>query len=214
MNKRCKECGAAAQENANFCPMCGGTVFLSDTPQQSMEMNNENSAHPISREEYINQHANPALIKSIKNVAIVLLIVLALPFSQAKKLEAKSKYTHYDTMLNMEGYVDCYSEYKKNKWGIAYDVYVKKNKLKISGALTKGSKPFGNDKKRKFLGEKTRTFQLTQKTVYRIESGEDSLKISKSKFSGFMKKGSKGLLAFGINLKVKSGKVVTAIIYS
>lgn len=149
-----------------------------------------------------------------KTIIIILSIALALPFLQTQRIQAKSKYTYYDTLLYPEQYVEYYDEHKKSKSGIAYDACVKKNKLKITGAMTKGRKAFDNDKKRKFLGEKTRVFRLTKKTKYRIESGEDSQKISKSKFAAFMKKGSKGLLVFGVDLKVKSGKVVTATIYS
>lgn len=92
---------------------------------------------------------------------------------------------------------------------------IKGNKLKISGALTKGSRLNDTSKKVKFMGEKTRKFKLTKRTKYYIAGGEDSMqRISKAKCARYLRKGSKGLLSFGITLKVRSGKVVEARLYS
>lgn len=65
------------------------------------------------------------------------------------------------------------------------------------------------------MGEKTRKFKLTKRTKYYIAGGEDSMqRISKAKCARYLRKGSKGLLSFGITLKVRSGKVVEARLYS
>ena len=114
--------------------------------------------------------------------------VLAVPSHDVK---AKAKYQYYETTLNPSEYVYYYDSSKKNKQGIAYDASIKGNKFKISGALTKGSRLNDTSKKVKFMQ-----------------------RISKAKCARYLRKGSKGLLSFGITLKVRSGKVVEARLYS
>lgn len=138
--------------------------------------------------------------------------VLAVPSHDVK---AKAKYQYYETTLNPSEYVYYYDSSKKNKQGIAYDASIKGNKFKISGALTKGSRLNDTSKKVKFMGEKTRKFKITKRTKYYIAGGEDSMqRISKAKCARYLRKGSKGLLSFGITLKVRAEKVVEARLYS
>ena len=126
--------------------------------------------------------------------------VLAVPSHDVK---AKAKYQYYETTLNPSEYVYYYDSSKKNKQGIAYD------------ASTKGSRLNDTSKKVKFMGEKTRKFKLTKRTKYYIAGGEDPMqRISKAKCARYLRKGSKGLLSFGITLKVCAGKVVEARLYS
>lgn len=77
--------------------------------------------------------------------------VLAVPSHDVK---AKAKYQYYETTLNPSEYVYYYDSSKKNKQGIAYDASIKGNKLKISGALTKGSRLNGYIEKSKIYGRK------------------------------------------------------------
>lgn len=98
-------------------------------------------------------------MKKIKLVVFVLasLLVttafgaLAVPSHDVK---AKAKYQYYETTLNPSEYVYYYDSSKKNKQGIAYDASIKGNKLKISGALTKGSHLNDTSKKVKIYGRK------------------------------------------------------------
>ena len=123
--------------------------------------------------------------------------VLAVPSHDVK---AKAKYQYYETTLNPSEYVYYYDSSKKNKQGIAYDASIKGNKLKISGALTKGSRLNDTSKKVKFMGEKTRKFKITKRTKYYIAGGEDPMqRISKSKMCKIFKKRKKGLLSFELH---------------
>lgn len=89
---------------------------------------------------------------------------------------------------------------------------IKGNKLRISGTLRKGEKLF-DARKGKFMGEKTRKFIITKKTKFYMSGGEDPTeRLSKSKFSRYLRKGSKGMLQFAIGIKVRYKKVVAAYI--
>lgn len=144
----------------------------------------------------------------------VVLMVMGVLAGNSFQSAAKAKYKYYDTTLNPSEYVYYYDQSKKEKQGIAYDASIKGNILRISGAVTKGRYLMDNSKKVKFMGEKTRKYTITKKTKYYFGNDEDFGKISKGKFSRYLRKGSKGLLSFGIALKVRSGKVVGAYLYS
>lgn len=143
----------------------------------------------------------------------VVLMVMGVLAGNSLQSAAKAKYQYYDTTLNPSEYVYYYDQCKKEKIGIAYDASIKGNILRISGAVTKGRYLMDSSKKVKFMGEKTRKYTITKKTKYYLNDG-DFGKISKGKFSRYLRLGSKGLLNFGIALKVRSGKVVGAYLYS
>ena len=146
-----------------------------------------------------------------KIILAILIVCLSVIVVIPVKTNAKGKYTYYRSTLDVPEYVYMYDSYKKDRWGMLYRAQIKGNYIKLTGSLSKSKVKSPNKKQTKFLEEKTRTFKLSNKVKFYRLGGDESIKyLSKGEFSRLLQKGTKGMLCFGVNLKVKKRKVVQA----